>query len=206
MRGSLAGVDIRRHSGIAGRRVSCCTQHGRVVRLPIVRRFVPIVCMLLNLSVTLMPFNTVHAHVSSRDQHETGVHGGHSHQLAHSHDSAHGHDGGGSVHPDADHGHTHAVDHSHDVDHGHDAAGGHEPAEVDQVVDLKPSLTNQNNSSSVSALSLHWLPLACVVAVLSDGVQVCISLLRPPQSSSQPLSHRGYWRPPLRGPPSILAH
>lgn len=131
------------------------------------RRFVLILCMLLNVSVMLVSFNSTHAHVGTGAHHHTDVHGGHSHDF----------------------GHTHDVD------------GGHPPAEVDKVVDLTPALTSQSSTPSVSWT--HWLPLVCVVAILSVGVQVCLSLLRPPQSDPPPASQRGYWRPPLRGPPPI---
>lgn len=91
--------------------------------------------------------------------------------------------------------------HSHDFEHSHGAGGAHEPGDAEQVVDLEPALTNQ--STSPSPFWTYWLPLACVLAILAAGVQVCLLVLRPPRSHLQSGSHRGYWRPPLRGPPSL---
>jgi hypothetical protein len=46
-----------------------------------VRRSLVILCLLLNLSVLLMPFDTSHAHISSAASVSTDVHSGHSHDL-----------------------------------------------------------------------------------------------------------------------------
>lgn len=55
--------------------------------LPVMRRFGPMVCVLMCISFALLPFNTLHAHVSADHDH-TLLHGGHSHdsvagELAH---------------------------------------------------------------------------------------------------------------------------
>jgi hypothetical protein len=42
--------------------------------------------MLVNVSVALVPFTTVHAHVSPTDHHHGDVHGGHSHDFLDLHD------------------------------------------------------------------------------------------------------------------------
>lgn len=47
------------------------------------RRFLVILCLLANLSLLLMPFDSTHAHVSSDHSHAADVHGGHSHDFDH---------------------------------------------------------------------------------------------------------------------------
>ena len=47
------------------------------------RRFLVILCLLANLSLVLMPFDSTHAHVSSDHSHATAVHGGHNHDFDH---------------------------------------------------------------------------------------------------------------------------
>jgi predicted RNA-binding Zn ribbon-like protein len=46
-----------------------------------VRRFLVILCLLLNVSVTLMPFDTAHAHISPAHTLRADIHSGHSHDL-----------------------------------------------------------------------------------------------------------------------------
>ena len=45
------------------------------------RRFLVILCLLLNVSVTLMPFSTAHAHISTDHTLSADIHSGHSHDL-----------------------------------------------------------------------------------------------------------------------------
>ena len=59
-------------------------------RLVPVRRSLVILCLLLNLSVLLMPFDTTHAHVSSAAALSTDVHSGHSHDFDGDHEHDHG--------------------------------------------------------------------------------------------------------------------
>jgi hypothetical protein len=138
-------------------------------------------CLLLNASVLLTPFNTTHAHVG-HDQQSAEVHGGHRHDVAH------GHEGG--------------VEHSHD-DWFEEEFSGTAPASGEaQVIELDAAVTNQSSLTSIAWV--QWLPLACVIAVLAIGTQFCLAILRPPKSSPRSRSHRAYWRPPLRGPPPSI--
>jgi hypothetical protein len=52
-------------------------------RLTLVRSLVTILCLLLNVSILLMPFDSTHAHVTSDHghTHASDVHGGHSHDF-----------------------------------------------------------------------------------------------------------------------------
>jgi hypothetical protein len=61
-----------------------------------VRRFLVILCLLLNVSVTLMPFNTAHAHVSTAHTLSADIHSGHSHDLDLD-ASAHDHEKGAQI-------------------------------------------------------------------------------------------------------------
>jgi hypothetical protein len=140
-----------------------------------VRRFLVILCLLLNLSVLLMPFDTTHAHVSSAADLSTDVHSGHSHDLDHQHD----------------------LDHDHALDHGHD----HETGTADHVVDLQAAVSAQNSLQSMAWSD--WIPLACLVVLTFLAAQRCIAVFAPPSSDPKPASRRGYWRPPLRGPPAF---
>lgn len=47
--------------------------------LPVMRRFGPMVCVLMCISFALLPFNTLHAHVSADHDDHTLLHGGHTH-------------------------------------------------------------------------------------------------------------------------------
>lgn len=132
------------------------------------RRFLVILCLLLNLSVLLMPFDTTHAHVSSAADLSTDVHSGHSHDL----------------------------DHQHDFDHDHDHETG---TSADHVVDLQAAASAQNSLQSMAWSD--WIPLACLVALTFLAAQRCIAVFAPLCSDPKPASRRGYWRPPLRGPP-----
>lgn len=63
-----------------------------LVRLANVRRLAIILCMLVNVSILLIPFSTTHAHVGSGAHHHADVHGGHSHDFEHGHGASDGHD------------------------------------------------------------------------------------------------------------------
>lgn len=126
------------------------------------RRFLLILCLLANLSLLLMPFDSTHAHVSPDHSHAADVHGGHSHDF------------------------DHEVS-DHDADHS--------------VVSLKPAVSSQNNFQS--AFLTLWLPLACAFVVTLLVVQQYLGTVKPSRSDPKPPSHHPYWRPPLRGPPSL---
>jgi hypothetical protein len=140
-------------------------------------------CLLLNASVLLTPFNTTHAHVG-HDQQSAEVHDGHRHGFAR--------------------GHEHGVEHAHDDGFEEEIAGGGSASGEVQVIELDAAVANQSSLTSIAWV--QWLPLACVIAVLAIGMQFCLVILRPPKSSPRSRSHHAYLRPPLRGPPlSILA-
>lgn len=129
------------------------------------RRFLVILCLLLNLSVLLMPFDTTHAHVSSAAAFSADVHSGH----------------------------------SHDLDPHHDHETG---AAAEHVVDLRAAVSPQNTFQSMAWSG--WMPLASLVVLTLLLVgQRCLAFFAPPSSDPKPPSRRGYWRPPLRGPPAI---
>lgn len=66
------------------------------------RRLAILLCVLMNISLVLVPFRTLHAHVSH--DHAVVLHGGHSHDFDHDDDHDHGgghaHDGHVSQVPD----------------------------------------------------------------------------------------------------------
>lgn len=60
---------------------NCCKPADGMGRLARVRRFLVILCLIANLSILLMPFDTTHAHVSSTADLSADVHSGHSHDF-----------------------------------------------------------------------------------------------------------------------------
>jgi hypothetical protein len=62
-----------------------------VVRLIGVRAVTILLCWLLNVSVVLIPFSALHAHLRA-DEGRQIVHGGHGHELPHAHHAAADHD------------------------------------------------------------------------------------------------------------------
>lgn len=68
---------------LAGKPLTYCAPRVRVGRLRIVRKLLIVICLLANISVMLMPFDSTHAHVSSDHghTHASDVHGDHSHDF-----------------------------------------------------------------------------------------------------------------------------
>jgi hypothetical protein len=92
---------------------------------------------------------------------------------------------------DREHTHVHGG-HAHDFDSGRDA----EP--VDQVVKISVAATTPNPATWDWS---DWLPLVCVVTLLSFSLPFVKVILRPPARDSEPIPRRAHRQPPLRGPP-----
>lgn len=115
----------------------------------------------MSISFILMPYSTLHAHIS--DHEHTHMHGGHVHDLE----------------PD------------------------HDAPSVDQVVQVNVAAATVSTPTFDWA---DWLPIVCIVAVLSLCRPLLTSILRPPSRDSEPIPRRSYRQPPLRGPPFFSIH
>lgn len=101
------------------------------------------------------------------------------------------------VHAAADHhdsalhgGHLHGFDAGDVDDHGTDA----EP-----IVDVQLVASDRSGDFRWT----EWLPLFFELGVAWLSSPYLATILHPPPIDDLPISHRSYWKPPLRGPPLI---
>jgi hypothetical protein len=100
--------------------------------------------------------------------------------------------------------HAHVADHEHTHVHGghaHDFDSDRDAKPVDQVVKISVAATTPNPATWDWS---DWLPVICVVALLSFSLPFVTAILRPPARDSEPIPRRPHRQPPLRGPPAFV--
>jgi hypothetical protein len=99
--------------------------------------------------------------------------------------------------------HAHVSEHEHTHVHGghvHDFDRDHDVRSVDHIVKISVAATTATPAGFDWTV---WLPIVCVLTLLSLSLPFVTAILRPPSRDSEPIRRRPFWQPPLRGPPSI---